>query len=104
MSSYQELLQKQKELAAQIEAARKQELSAAIDKVRTIIAEFDLKPEDVFGKGKKAGKTASAGPKVAPKYRDPETGATWTGRGKAPLWIATAPDRDAYLIKEDQAA
>jgi len=25
--------------------------------------------------------------KVAPKYRDPKSGLTWTGRGRAPLWM-----------------
>jgi DNA-binding protein H-NS len=34
----------------------------------------------------------------APKYRDPATGATWSGRGKAPAWLAGAKDRTAYLI------
>lgn len=27
---------------------------------------------------------------VAPKYRDAATGATWTGRGKQPRWLAAA--------------
>jgi hypothetical protein len=45
---------------------------------------------------KKASKTnASTG---VPKYRDPKTGKTWTGRGKPPTWIAGAKNRDAYLI------
>ncbi|WP_173120034.1 H-NS family nucleoid-associated regulatory protein [Pseudaquabacterium terrae] len=33
------------------------------------------------------------------KYRDPASGKTWTGRGKPPLWIAGAKDRDPFLIK-----
>jgi DNA-binding protein H-NS len=32
-------------------------------------------------------RSAVKGSKVAAKYRDPATGATWTGRGKAPRWI-----------------
>jgi DNA-binding protein H-NS len=28
------------------------------------------------------------GVKVQPKYRHPETGATWAGRGMAPKWLA----------------
>jgi DNA-binding protein H-NS len=46
-----------------------------------------------------AGKTRSstAGNKVAPKYRDPATGNTWTGRGKAPKWI-DGKDRAKFLI------
>jgi DNA-binding protein H-NS len=34
----------------------------------------------------------------APKYRDPETGATWSGRGRAPAWLAEVKDRTAFLI------
>jgi DNA-binding protein H-NS len=36
---------------------------------------------------------------VAPKYRDPQSGATWSGRGLAPLWIRDAEDRTPFLIK-----
>ena len=42
-----------------------------------------------------------------PKYRDPATGKTWTGRGKPPGWIAAAikqGKRDAYLIGKVPAA
>lgn len=40
-----------------------------------------------------------AGSTVAPKYRDPETGAEWSGRGRAPLWIRDVEDRDQFLIE-----
>ncbi|WP_457844072.1 H-NS family nucleoid-associated regulatory protein [Staphylococcus aureus] len=33
----------------------------------------------------------------APKYRDPATGATWTGRGKPPNWIV-GKDRTPFQI------
>jgi DNA-binding protein H-NS len=36
---------------------------------------------------------------VAAKYRDPESGATWSGRGRAPHWIADK-NRDDFLIDE----
>jgi DNA-binding protein H-NS len=35
--------------------------------------------------------------KVAAKYRDPATGQTWTGRGKAPKWIE-GQDRTPFVI------
>ena len=38
------------------------------------------------GVGSSASGVGTGG-KVAPKYRDPATGQTWTGRGKAPKWI-----------------
>jgi hypothetical protein len=31
-------------------------------------------------------------------YRDPASGATWSGRGRAPGWLASAKDRADYLI------
>ncbi|MEQ4616466.1 MAG: H-NS histone family protein [Corticimicrobacter sp.] len=41
---------------------------------------------------------------VEPKYRHPETGDTWTGRGKAPRWITAAEaegkQRDSFLIQK----
>ncbi|MBO1859091.1 H-NS histone family protein [Burkholderia cenocepacia] len=37
---------------------------------------------------------------IAPKYRDPKTGATWSGRGKAPQWIAKAKNRDRFPIEQ----
>lgn len=40
------------------------------------------------------------GSKAKPKYRDPSTGAVWSGRGKSPLWIKDVPDRTKFLITD----
>lgn len=94
MSSYKELLAQREALEAQIKQARQNETKAAIEQVRALMAEFGLTPADVFpGKAKRG----NAGVKVAPKYRDPATGATWTGRGKPPKWIQGA-DRSKFAI------
>jgi len=83
MTTYKELLAQRAELEKQIEAARKEALASAIAQVRAIVAEYELTEEDVFSK-KAPRAAASTGAKpVAPKYRDPATGATWTGRGKS---------------------
>lgn len=37
-----------------------------------------------------------------PKYCDPVSGATWSGRGRAPGWIA-GKDRDDFLIQKSGA-
>ena len=95
MASYKELLQKQKELAVQVEEARKREIADTVQKVRELVAEYGLTSQDVFP-GRRAGKVATGG-KVAPKYRDPATGVTWTGRGKPPRWIE-GKDRNAFAI------
>jgi DNA-binding protein H-NS len=46
-----------------------------------------------YGTPKKVKKPKSEVVSVA-KYRHPETGKTWTGRGKTPAWLISA--RDVY--------
>lgn len=97
MASYKELLQQREQLEKEIQELRKKEMSDAVSQVRALVAEYSLAMEDVFppARGKRA---ASAGNKVAPKYRNPETGDTWTGRGKAPKWIANEDNREKFAI------
>ena len=99
-NSYKELLKQREALEQAIATARANELSEAITKARELVAEFGLTVQDVFPSGRgasKSGNKASSGNKVAPKYRDPATGQSWTGRGKAPKWI-DGQDRAKYLI------
>lgn len=97
MATYQELLKQREALSQQIEEARKREIADAVAKVRALVAEYQLSAQDVFPSGRKARAGSAAGTKVAPKYRDPATGQTWTGRGKAPKWI-DGKDRNQFLI------
>jgi len=51
----------------------------------------------------KRGRSANAGRKVEPKYRNPANSAeTWTGRGKPPRWLAAelanGKSKDDFLI------
>lgn len=48
-------------------------------------------------------KATRKGPQPA-LYRDPISGLTWSGFGRAPGWIATAKDRSAFLIEASGAA
>lgn len=95
MSEYKALLQDRATLDQKIEDARRKELSSAIEKARALVAEFSLTPKEVFSTGRARGVTL--GSKVAAKYRDPNTGKTWTGRGKAPKWIE-GQDRAQFVI------
>ena len=96
METYKHLLEQRSELERRIEAARQREIAGAVEKARALIREYGLSETDVFGRG--SGRVSkSAGTKVAPKYRDPASGATWTGRGKAPRWIE-GKDRNSFLI------
>ena len=39
------------------------------------------------------------GIKVAPKYRCPTSGDTWTGRGRAPAWVVNTCDSNKLTIE-----
>jgi DNA-binding protein H-NS len=95
MSTYKELLQQREALESKIAEARQREISQAVSQARALVAEFGLTAQDVFPTGK--ARAATSGGKVAAKYRDPATGKTWTGRGKAPKWI-DGQDRTKFLI------
>jgi DNA-binding protein H-NS len=99
-NTYKELLLQREALEEAISKARAQEISEAKTKVRELVAEFGLTIQDVFPSGRSSVKTGSKSAsvnKVAPKYRDPSTGQTWTGRGKAPKWIQ-GQERSKFLI------
>jgi len=109
MASYKELLAQREKLDSQIQNLMQREKAEGIAKAKKIIEEFGLTASDLFGRKGKRGRPAkkAAGAKkrvgkkrgkVAPKYKNPATGETWTGRGKAPKWIA-GKDRSKYAIK-----
>lgn len=99
MTTYKELLEKKAALDAEIEAARRAEMGAAIERVRALVAEFQMAERDIFGGSRSSGAASSQKIRktVAAKYRNPATGETWTGRGKAPKWI-DGQERNQYLI------
>ena len=86
MSTLQDLIAQKAALEQQIAQVRKNELAAAISQVRALVAEHGLTAADVFPSGKSKPAVKATG-KVAPKYRDPITGSTWSGRGLAPKWL-----------------
>ena len=94
MERYKDLLAQKEQLEKLIAEARKKEAAAELERVREVVAEFGFSPEDVFGK-----RLRDAGVPVAPKYRNPETGDTWSGRGRAPHWIKDQ-DLERFRIKE----
>jgi DNA-binding protein H-NS len=92
MSSLQDLINQRNALDAQIAEAQRADRVAAIEKVRSLMAEYGLTAADLAGRvATGTRRTSSAkGGKVAPKYRDPATGDTWSGRGLQPKWLRAA--------------
>ena len=97
MTTVAELIKQKQALEAQIAEVQKAEKSNAIAQVKALISDFQLNEQDIFGSAKRARASNTKGGVVAPKYKDPMTGATWTGRGKAPKWI-DGKDRAQFVI------
>ena len=97
MSTYKDLQSQIEKLQKEAEHARKSELANAIADIHAKMKEFAISAEDLgFGSKKKAGKMVRK--PVAPKYRNNDTGDTWSGRGKPPKWMA-GREKAQYLIK-----
>ncbi|KGT78770.1 histidinol phosphate phosphatase [Bradyrhizobium japonicum] len=71
-------------LAARIEA-EKQEL----EKRLAVLSRGVASSGDSVG-GVREGKPRRKYPRVLPKYRNPKTSETWSGRGKLPRWLVAA--------------
>lgn len=84
MTSYAELKVQIAELERQAARARQHELIAAVEQIRTIMRDYGISLEELTQDVSMEGKRKRA---VAPKYRDPATGATWSGRGRTPRWL-----------------
>lgn len=54
------------------------------------------------GTAGKVRRTAAANGAASPKYQDPKSGKTWTGRGRHPLWLKGDPNQ--YLIRANGEA
>lgn len=102
-------------LQKQAQALQNKQRSPVVASIVRSMREYDITPEEIaaaYNNNKKKPARAAARPaqaasaakrSVPPKYKHPETGATWTGRGKAPRWITEAEaegkGRDQFLIK-----
>ncbi len=123
MPTIDQLRVKITKLQTQADALIAKKMQAAVDQIRKIMLEHGLTTDDIEQKAKarREAKTAhgsvakaplktrrkAAGSlpgKSAPKYLHPKTGATWTGHGRAPAWIAQVKDRSKFLISNAASA
>ncbi|GAA7766300.1 DNA-binding protein [Cupriavidus sp. SHE] len=105
MATYKELLAEKAVLESKLEEMREVERGAAVDRIQQLMSEYGLTVDDIVGKrrrGRPAGSKKSAVAKekssLPPKYMNPKTGATWSGRGRAPSWLGK--NRTRFLIAE----
>ncbi|ARP88469.1 H-NS histone family protein [Bordetella genomosp. 9] len=95
MATYRELLQEKERIEAELAAAREAEVAEVITQIRAKMDEYGLTVDDLLPRRRgrpKKDKGPAARPTVV-KYRNPKTGTTWSGRGRAPGWIGKNPNR-----------
>ncbi|MEF7615970.1 H-NS histone family protein [Aquincola sp. MAHUQ-54] len=89
MATLQELLAQKASLEKQIADTQREERANAIAKVKSIMSEHGLTVADLSQRAPSAPR-AEGTRKVAAKYRNGETGETWSGRGLQPKWLKAA--------------
>ncbi|MGN8112399.1 H-NS family nucleoid-associated regulatory protein [Paraburkholderia sp. 22098] len=106
MTTLESLQAKIQRLQAQADALLAKKSNAVIEKIKSLMAEHGITTADIdsHSGGKKRGpkpgaKAAAKSSTSAARYRDPKTGATWSGHGRAPGWIASAKDRSKFLVE-----
>ena len=129
MRSYKQIRADIAALEREAAAVRKSESAAIVARIRKLAEQYDLTAADIgldaspqaqaaarpsakTASKSTAGKTAArkmpsrkkarSGAGVA-KYRDPKSGKTWTGFGRAPDWLASAKNREVFRIEPDGA-
>ncbi|KON79318.1 H-NS histone family protein [Azoarcus sp. PA01] len=109
MSTYQEILAQIEALKQQAEEIRQAEITGVIADIRQKIADYNLSAADLgFGGAARAVKPATGKRgAVKAKYRNPATGASWSGRGVMPKWLKAELDagkaKEAFLIADEEA-
>jgi DNA-binding protein H-NS len=98
-------------LQSQAETMMKTNSKKVVAQIHSLMHEHGLTMEDIGEKFK--AKTPSLKPTTksvtgksgaAAKYMDPKSGATWSGHGRAPGWIASAKNRDKFLVEGTSAS
>jgi DNA-binding protein H-NS len=84
--SISDLLKQRAELDLKIESAQRQARDTAFADIQTIMTNAGISRTDLLGYF--PIKESVTRKPVEPKYRDPISGKSWSGRGKPPLWIA----------------
>ena len=116
MATLEQIQEKMKRLQGQADAMLAKQAQKVVDQIRRLMLEHGLTTADIearakarregtktngrkISKANAPGTSKPASGKLPAKYRDPKTGATWSGKARPPKWIANAKDRSKFLIE-----
>jgi DNA-binding protein H-NS len=96
MPTYQEYQDQIAKLQVLAEEARQDEIADAKKRIRDLMEANGLTATDLQEQASRTTKKKARD--VAAKFRDPQSGQTWSGRGRTPRWL-DGKNRDDFLIK-----
>jgi DNA-binding protein H-NS len=100
--TYVELQQQIAELQEKAEELRQNEIESVVADIKEKIAAYGLTAKDLgleATRGEISETTAKIKKEIVAKYRNPETGDEWSGRGRPPKWLQE--QLNAGKAKED---
>ncbi|MDR5748756.1 H-NS histone family protein [Caballeronia sp. LZ029] len=91
------LLAERAALEKALSEAREKEMRLALIEIVQKMREYDISLSELMGR--RPGEQYA---EAHPKYQDPVTGATWSGRGRVPHWIV-GQDRNRFVVTSGAA-
>lgn len=88
MSRFKQLQAQIAALQKEAEEARKQEVAEVVAEIKAKMAEYGITVDDLMPSGRGKGRRRAA--TGVAKYRNPDTGEQWTGKGRKPGWLMQA--------------
>ena len=97
----------------QAELARRKNIDAAASEIRSTLKKYNVSIQDIdlntvtksdgkriIKRRPKATKSQDQRRTVQPKYKDPNSTTTWTGRGRTPAWVQHICQNENIDIKK----
>ena len=97
MTTYAEYVEQIGKLQSLAEAARQNEITGAVQQIKSLMQQYGITVADLSST--RTAKATKAKATVVAQFKNPETGETWTGRGRAPRWL-DGKDKEQFRIKK----
>lgn len=99
MATLHEIMTQIEALRAEAAEIRRRELPGVIKEIQNIMDEYGISLADLEAKPKAKKQTLQlSGGDAKAKFRNPETGDTWGGRGRKPFWLA-GQDEEKFRVQ-----
>lgn len=98
MASLKEIQAQIEQLQQQAAAQRESELAGAVQQIRDLMQEYGITVDDLQSKARKGAASKGTAKKTGTvQFRDPQTGDTWSGRGRMPNWLS-GKDKEKFRL------